>query len=123
MNPVEGDSRWVPRTWNWGQKAFNSWKDNYTIPFTLVEVGNYRLSVDFEREDYTGGAWKASGEVKTYTIPFKVTAAPVTQPHLMAMEPLILRGILRLNKVKIIRSHLHQIMAIKYPRCMLTDMK
>lgn len=79
VNPVEGDSRWVPRTWNWGQKAFNSWKDNYTIPFTLVEVGNYRLSVDFEREDYTGGAWKASGEVKTYTIPFKVTAAPVTQ--------------------------------------------
>lgn len=79
VNPVEGDSRWIPRTWNWGQKAFNSWKDNYTIPFTLVEVGNYRLSVDFEREDYTGGAWKASGEVKTYTIPFKVTAAPVTQ--------------------------------------------
>ncbi|MFR0986075.1 MAG: InlB B-repeat-containing protein [Frisingicoccus sp.] len=35
--------------------------------------------MDFEREDYTGGAWKASGEVKTYTIPFKVTAAPVTQ--------------------------------------------
>ena len=79
VNPVEGDSRWIPRTWNWGQKAFNSWKDNYTIPFTLVEVGNYRLSVDFEREDYTGGAWKASGEVKAYTIPFKVTAAPVTQ--------------------------------------------
>lgn len=79
VNPVEGDSRWIPRTWNWGKKAFNSWKDNYTIPFTLVEVGNYRLSVDFEREDYTGGAWKASGEVRTYTIPFKVTAAPVTQ--------------------------------------------
>lgn len=79
VNPVEGDSRWIPRTWNWGKKAFNSWKDNYTIPFTLVEVGNYRLSVDFEREDYTGGAWKASGEVRTYTIPFKVTAAPETQ--------------------------------------------
>lgn len=81
VNPVEGDGRWVPRTWNWGKgkPAFNQWKDGYTIPFTLVEVGNYQLSVDFEREDYTGGAWKASGEVKTYMIPFKVTAAPVTQ--------------------------------------------
>ncbi len=79
VNPVEGDSRWIPRTWNWGQSSFNSWKENYTIPFTLVEVGNYRLSVDFEREDYIGGAWKATGVVQTYIISFKVTAAPVTQ--------------------------------------------
>lgn len=79
VNPTEGDSRWIPRTWNWEQSSFNSWKENYTIPFTLVKVGNYRLNVDFEREEYTDGAWKATGVVQTYTISFKVTAAPITQ--------------------------------------------
>ncbi len=78
VNPAEGDSRWIPRTWNWGKDSFNQWKDGYTIPFTLVQVGNYRLSVDFEREEYTGGAWKATGVIGTVTIPFKVTEAPVT---------------------------------------------
>lgn len=78
VNPADGDSRWVPRTWNWGRDSFDQWKDGYTIPFTLVEVGNYRLSVDFEREEYTDGAWKATGVVNTVIVPFKVTAAPVT---------------------------------------------
>ena len=79
VNPAEGDSRWIPRTWNWGRSAFNEWKDGYTIPFTLVEVGNYRLSVDFERQEYTGNDWKSTGVVGTVVVPFKVTAAPATQ--------------------------------------------
>lgn len=80
VNPAEGDSRWIPRTWNWGEgkDVLNQWKDGYTIPFTLVEVGNYRLSVEFEREEYTGGTWKATNVFNTVVIPFKVTAAPVT---------------------------------------------
>lgn len=80
VNPAEGDSRWIPRTWNWGEgkDVLDQWKDGYTIPFTLVEVGNYRLSVEFEREEYTGGTWKATNVFNTVVIPFKVTAAPVT---------------------------------------------
>lgn len=79
VNPSEGDSRWVPRSWNWGQKIFSDWKENYTIPFTVTQEGNYRLTVDFEREEYTSGSWKATGAKNTAVVRFTVTKAPVTE--------------------------------------------
>lgn len=77
VNPSLGDTRWVPLQWNWGQKSFNDWKEpGYSIPFTLVYVGNYRLNVDFVLEEYTENGWTATDVIDTAVLTFKVTEAP-----------------------------------------------
>ena len=80
VNPSLWDTRWVPLRWNWGQNAFSDWKEpGYSIPFTLVHVGNYRLSVDFVLEEYTENGWTATDVINTATVSFKTTEAPATE--------------------------------------------
>ena len=80
VNPSLWDTRWVPLRWNWGQNAFSDWKEpGYSIPFTLVHVGNYRLSVDFVLEEYTENGWTATDVINTATVCFKTTEAPATE--------------------------------------------
>ena len=76
VNPSEGDSRWIPRSWDWGREAYKDWKEpGYSTTFTLVEVGNYRMTVEFEREEYSSNSWKAAGVLKKTSVQFKVTEA------------------------------------------------
>lgn len=76
VNPSEGDSRWIPRSWDWGREAYKDWKEpGYSTTFTLVEVGNYRMTVEFEREEYSSNSWKATGVLKKTNVQFKVTEA------------------------------------------------
>lgn len=85
VNPSLGDTRWVPLRWNWGQTSFSDWKEpGYSIPFTLVQVGNYRLNVDFGLEEYTENGWTATDVVNTATVRFKATEAPATKFTLSA---------------------------------------
>ncbi|MDD3221797.1 MAG: hypothetical protein EOM34_15480 [Clostridia bacterium] len=73
--PAVGDTRWVPMNWNWGQATFADWKDDYTIPFTVSQVGNYRLTVKFRAEEYTAEGWKAMDMTNSTSIRFAITEA------------------------------------------------
>ena len=76
VNPSDGDSRWIPRSWDWGREAYKDWKEpGYSTTFTLVEVGKYRMTVEFEREEYSKDVWKSTGVLKKTSVQFKVTEA------------------------------------------------
>ena len=76
VNPSDGDSRWIPRSWDWGREAYKDWKEpGYSTTFTLVEVGKYRITVEFEREEYSKDVWKSTGVLKKTSVQFKVTEA------------------------------------------------
>ena len=76
VNPSDGDIRWIPRSWDWGREAYKDWKEpGYSTTFTLVEVGKYRMTVEFEREEYSKDVWKSTGVLKKTSVQFKVTEA------------------------------------------------
>ena len=76
VNPSDGDSRWIPRSWDWGREVYKDWKEpGYSTTFTLVEVGKYRMTVEFEREEYSKDVWKSTGVLKKTSVQFKVTEA------------------------------------------------
>lgn len=80
INPSINDERWVPRSWDWGQESFTDWNaPDYSTTFTLVNVGNYRITVDFEREVYTENGWQATGVIQSLSVRFNVTEAPAAE--------------------------------------------
>ena len=79
-NPELNEERWVPRSWDWGQESFTDWnKPGYSTTFTLVNVGTYRITVNFEREVYTEFGWRSSGVIQSKSVRFEVTDAPITE--------------------------------------------
>ncbi len=74
--PIHGDSRWVPRTWNWGNDD-NLWQGPpYTTTFTLTQAGAYVLTVHFELEEYTSEGWMPTQKTDSMNITFQA-AAPI----------------------------------------------
>lgn len=70
--PSLGDSRWIPRSWNWDGVNNQSWSAApYSVSFTMDKVGTYRLTVNFELESYTSDGWKTTGQTETTSISFK----------------------------------------------------
>ena len=70
-NPVEGDTRWVPRTWDWDGKNYRTWNSApYSITFTLDKAGQYVLTINYEVEEYKDGAWKATGKTNGFVVGF-----------------------------------------------------
>ena len=62
-NPANGDTRWVPRSWNWDGKNNRTWNSApYSVTFTLDKAGQYVLTVNYEAEEICGrrleGHWK-----------------------------------------------------------------
>ena len=79
-NPDLNEERWIPRSWDWGQESFTDWnKPGYSTTFTLVNVGTYRITVDFEREVYTENGWQSTGVIQSKSVRFEVTDAPITE--------------------------------------------
>ena len=70
--PSIGDSRWIPRSWNWDGVNNQSWSAApYSVSFTMDKVGTYKLTVNFELEVYTSEGWKATGQTEKNSISFK----------------------------------------------------
>ena len=69
--PTDGDTRWIPRTWDWDGKNYRSWSQApYSVTFILDKAGAYQLTIGFELEEYTGQAWSATGTRKSITVDF-----------------------------------------------------
>lgn len=67
-----GDSRWVPRSWNWDGKTNHIWdKEPYSIDFILDKAGTYKLTVDFTLQEYTYDGWKSADDTKSISVSFK----------------------------------------------------
>lgn len=78
-NPSAGDSRWIPRNWNWDGKTNRTWSDApYSVTFVLNKAGNYELTVGFDLEEYTENGWKAVGQSKSSAIEFKAVVPVYT---------------------------------------------
>lgn len=72
LNPTAGDTRWIPKNWNWGDDVSKEWSTSpYTIPFTLTKAGTYKLSVGFQLEEYKDGRWIPTDTRKSLTTTFK----------------------------------------------------
>ena len=70
--PSIGDSRWIPRSWDWDGVNNQSWSAApYSVSFTMDKVGTYKLTVNFELEVYTSEGWKATGQTEKNSISFK----------------------------------------------------
>jgi hypothetical protein len=99
MNPTEGDVRYIPVSWSVNPSG--SWTEPpYTATFTISKTGDYTLSVVFNREVYTSGAWVADGTTKTKTVSFEVAESddiPQTGDNTLPLWPFAAGGLVALG--------------------------
>ena len=74
-----GDTRWAPKTWTWDGATVKSWdKAPYTVKFKCTELGNYKLTVGFQLEEYTDEGWKATEYINYISTSFTIIEKKVT---------------------------------------------
>jgi|GEM_PF-2264807 len=99
MNPNEGDVRYIPVSWSVNPSG--SWTEPpYTATFTISKAGDYTLSVVFNREVYTSGAWVAVGTTDTQSVSFEVAESddvPQTGDSTLPLWPFAAGGLVALG--------------------------
>lgn len=78
-SPGTWDSRWIPKNWSWNEKDFRTWDATpYDVTFVLDKIGDYKLTVGYELQEYTSGSWKGTGQTKSISISFKAVVPVYT---------------------------------------------
>ena len=78
-SPGTWDSRWIPKNWSWNEKDFRTWDAApYDVTFVLDKIGDYKLTVGYELQEYTSGSWKGTGQTKSVSISFKAVVPVYT---------------------------------------------
>ena len=78
-SPGTWDSRWIPKNWSWNEKDFRTWDAApYDVTFVLDKIGDYKLTVGYELQEYTSGSWKGTGQTKSISISFKAVVPVYT---------------------------------------------
>lgn len=77
--PGTWDSRWIPKNWSWNEKDFRTWDAApYDVTFVLDKIGDYKLTVGYELQEYTSGSWKGTGQTKSVSVSFKAVVPVYT---------------------------------------------
>ena len=78
-SPGTWDSRWIPKNWSWNEKDFRTWDAApYNVTFVLDKIGDYKLTVGYELQEYTSGSWKGTGQTKSVSVSFKAVVPVYT---------------------------------------------
>ena len=78
-SPGTWDSRWIPKNWSWNEKDFRTWDAApYDVTFVLDKIGDYKLTVGYELQEYTSGSWKGTGQTKSVSVSFKAVVPVYT---------------------------------------------
>lgn len=78
-SPGTWDSRWIPKNWSWNEKDFRTWDAApYDVTFILDKIGDYKLTVGYELQEYTSGSWKGTGQTKSVSVSFKAVVPVYT---------------------------------------------
>ena len=78
-SPGTWDSRWIPKNWSWNEKDFRTWDAApYDVTFVLDKIGDYKLTVGYELQEYTSGSWKGTGQTKSISVSFKAVVPVYT---------------------------------------------
>lgn len=78
-SPGTWDSRWIPKNWSWSEKDFRTWDAApYDVTFVLDKIGDYKLTVGYELQEYTSGSWKGTGQTKSVSVSFKAVVPVYT---------------------------------------------
>ena len=78
-SPSAWDSRWIPKNWSWNEKDFRTWDAApYDVTFVLDKIGDYKLTVGYELQEYTSGSWKGTGQTKSVSVSFKAVVPVYT---------------------------------------------
>lgn len=78
-SPATWDSRWIPKNWSWDEKNVRTWDGApYDVTFVLDKIGDYKLTVGYELQEYTSGSWKGTGQTKVVSVSFKAVVPVYT---------------------------------------------
>ena len=78
-SPGTWDSRWIPKNWSWNEKDFRTWDAApYDVTFVLDKIGDYKLTIGYELQEYTSGSWKGTGQTKSVSVSFKAVVPVYT---------------------------------------------